>query len=102
MVRVRVLRRYGEGRTRAGEADGDEKLDARARALLEWAREATLAPHLSTEASVQCLRNVGFDDRAILDATLTVGYFCFVNRLVLLLGVSVEEDFEDTCRSDLG
>jgi len=77
-------------------------LDTSARALLEWARESTLTPHTSTEQSVQALRDVGFDDRAILDATLTVGYFCFVNRLVMLLGVSVEEDFEATCRSDMG
>ncbi len=92
----------GDWLSPATEATGGDKLDARSRALLEWAREATLTPHLSTEAAVQALRDVGFDDRAILDATLTVGYFCFVNRLVMLLGVSVEEDFEDTCRSDLG
>ncbi|MBI2375700.1 MAG: hypothetical protein HYV07_17015 [Deltaproteobacteria bacterium] len=43
------------------------------------------------------LRRAGHDDRAILDAALTVAYFSFVNRLVLLLGVAVEDDFASTC-----
>lgn len=46
------------------------------------------------------LRELGFDDRAILDATLTVGYFSFVNRLVLLLGVEIEAGFESTCKPE--
>jgi|TARA_B110000196_G_scaffold127455_1_gene110556 hypothetical protein len=32
------------------------------------------------------------DDRAILDAALVVGYFNFVNRIVLSLGVYLEQD----------
>jgi len=32
---------------------------------------------------------------------LTVSYFCFVNRLVLLLGVDVEEGFEQTCKPEI-
>ena len=47
------------------------------------------------------LRDAGFDDRAILDATLTLGYFNFVNRLVLCLGVHLEEDYADTCAPDM-
>jgi uncharacterized peroxidase-related enzyme len=91
----------GDWHSTSDDPSKGELLDARSRALLDWARESTLAPHLAAKESVQSLKDVGFDDRAILDATLTVGYFCFVNRLVLLLGVSVEEDFEDTCGSDL-
>lgn len=34
---------------------------------------------------------------AVLDAALTVAYFSFVNRLVLLLGVELESDYEKTC-----
>lgn len=37
------------------------------------------------------LRQGGFDDRAILDATLVVAYFNFVNRIVLALEVQIEE-----------
>ncbi len=37
------------------------------------------------------LKETGLDDRAILDATLVVAYFNFVNRMVLSLGVQLEE-----------
>jgi len=33
------------------------------------------------------LKSTGLSDRTILDATLIIGYFNFVNRIVLLLGV---------------
>lgn len=38
------------------------------------------------------LRQYGLSDSAILDATLVVSYFNFVNRMVLNLGVELEED----------
>jgi len=38
------------------------------------------------------LRDAGFDDRSILDATLVVAYFNFVNRIVLALDVQPETD----------
>ena len=36
------------------------------------------------------LRDSGFNDRVILDITMITGYFCFVNRLILGLGVKLE------------
>lgn len=41
---------------------------------------------------IEKLRGLGLDDRAILDATLVIAYFNFVNRIVLGLGVQLEED----------
>ena len=38
------------------------------------------------------LKEIGFSDSAILDATLVTAYFNFVNRMVLALGVDLEED----------
>jgi len=38
------------------------------------------------------LRNAGFSDSAILDTGLVISYFNFVNRMVLSLGVELEED----------
>ncbi len=38
------------------------------------------------------LRTAGLTDHAILDAALVVSYFNFVNRMVLSLGVELEED----------
>jgi len=73
------------------------ELPAADRAVVAWATKATRAPASATEADLAALRAAGLDDRALLDATLTVAYFSFVNRLVLLLGVDVEEGFEETC-----
>ncbi len=78
----------GEFPTELSEADAT---------LLRWARDMTLRPADAEEAHVVRLRDLGFDDRAILDGTLTIGYFNFVNRLVLLLGCELEEGYADTC-----
>src|SRR5262249_31791906 len=68
-------------------------------ALLSWARAAALQPCNCSQSDLQGLRSLGFDDKAILDAALTVAYFSFVNRLVLALGVEVEEDYASTCKA---
>jgi len=74
-----------------------ESLDDGSRALLAWARRGASRPGECTERDILELRPYGFDDRAILDAALTVAYFSFVNRLVLLLGVHLEGDYEHMC-----
>ncbi|MBA3899035.1 MAG: peroxidase-related enzyme [Bacteroidetes bacterium] len=69
------------------------ELTVRERALCDYAHNLTLNPqeyegqHKLTE-----LKEAGFEDRAILDATLVISYFNFVNRMVLSLGVTLEED----------
>ncbi|MCU0360953.1 MAG: peroxidase-related enzyme [Bacteroidia bacterium] len=60
--------------------------------LCELAWQLTRIPHISNEFLLQKLRGLGLDDRAILDATLIIGYFNFVNRLVLGLGVCIEPE----------
>ncbi len=62
-------------------------------ALCDYAWNLTRNPgeSLAKEYSND-LRKVGFTDRAILDATLVVSYFNFVNRIVLSLGVELEND----------
>ena len=75
------------------------QLDPAELALLRWARGAALRPRECSESGLQNLRSVGFDDKAILDAALTVAYFSFVNRLVLVLGVELERDYASTCKS---
>jgi AhpD family alkylhydroperoxidase len=70
-------------------------------ALLAWARRLAVEPASADVGDVDELRRLGLDDRAILDAVLTVGYFCFVNRLVLATGLRVEAGFEATCRPEL-
>ncbi len=57
-------------------------------ALCEFARELTLHPgSFQDDTIIEKLRKIGLSDNAILDATLVVAYFNFVNRIVLSLGV---------------
>ncbi len=69
----------------------DPQLSSEDKALCSYARELTLQPELSTKQKTDVLRDVGFDDRAILDATLVISYFNFVNRMVLALGLEIKE-----------
>lgn len=57
---------------------------------------ATLVTQITGEITgfefTKILKTANFSDSAILDATLVVAYFNFVNRLVLTLGVNIEKD----------
>ncbi len=62
-------------------------------ALCRFAETVTREPTASEERDLSAeLREAGFDDRAVLDATLVTAYFNFVNRIVLTLGVELEDD----------
>lgn len=69
------------------------QLSDKERALCDYAYKVTLAPHEANEAQYAAnLRKAGFADREILDATLVISYFNFVNRMVLSLGVTLEDN----------
>lgn len=60
--------------------------------LCVYAEKLTKNPALSEKTDLtQELRKVGLSDSAILDASLVIAYFNFVNRLVLGLGVHIED-----------
>ena len=61
-------------------------------ALCRYAHFQTLAPQNSDGSQVEALRQTELSDRAILDATLIIGYFNFVNRIVLSLGLAPNEE----------
>lgn len=62
-------------------------------ALCDYAWVLTTNPgQANQEILIQPLKKQNVDDRAILDASLVVAYFNFVNRLVLGLGVNLEND----------
>lgn len=68
-------------------------LDNADRLLCEYAHVLSKTPGAVTEAAYLIpLKEAGLEDRAILDAALVIAYFNFVNRLVLGLGVQLEED----------
>lgn len=61
--------------------------------LCEFAQRLTLKPDIIHEgAMIEKLRENGLTDNAILDATLVVAYFNFVNRIVLSLGVESDDN----------
>ena len=61
-------------------------------AWCELAWKLTMEPGaLTNDDHLKALRELGQTDQAILDATLIISYFNFVNRLVMGLGVQLEE-----------
>jgi uncharacterized peroxidase-related enzyme len=61
-------------------------------ALLEFTEKLTREPSSCKEGDIQILRQAGWSDRTILDATLIISYFAFVNRIADGLGVELEEE----------
>lgn len=68
-------------------------LDPADRTMLEFAAKLTRTPAEMVADDVERLRAAGFDDRAIHDLVLVVGYFAFVNRVVDGLGVEPEANY---------
>lgn len=61
--------------------------------LCQYAQTLTLTPNkINEEIHISALKEAGFSHRAILDTALVTAYFNFVNRLVLGLGVQLEQD----------
>ncbi|MFT5822030.1 MAG: putative peroxidase-related enzyme [Crocinitomix sp.] len=72
------------------------KISAEELALCHYAKTLTLNPgKANSENLTQPLKDSGLSDSAILDATLVISYFNFVNRIVLSLGVSTDSEEVD-------
>jgi uncharacterized peroxidase-related enzyme len=69
-------------------ADGLEVLEPRLGNIAIHAEKLTSAPAAMTESDLDPLRAEGLSDQDILDVTLVVAYFNFVNRIAMGLGVS--------------
>lgn len=69
-------------------ADGLETLEPRLSNIVRHAEKLTTAPGAMTESDLGELRAEGLSDRDILDLTLIVAYFNFVNRIAVGLGVT--------------
>lgn len=92
---VETLRRYvkdEETLNMLAEADGLETLEPRLSNIVRHAEKLTSAPGAMTESDLDELRAVGLEEKDILDLTLIVAYFNFVNRIALGLGVAFTDD----------
>jgi len=81
-------------------ADGLETLEPRLSNIVRHAEKLTTAPGAMTESDLGELRAEGLSDKDILDITLIVGYFNFVNRIALGLGVAFSDDELSGYRDD--
>jgi uncharacterized peroxidase-related enzyme len=89
-------RYLGESRkSMAALLSGDFKgagMDERTTKLLEYARKLTLRPHAVTSSDIQALRDSGYNDAEILEATVVTCSCNATNRLVSALsGTSFPE-----------
>jgi len=62
-------------------------LSAQDRAMLDHAVKLTREPARITPEDLDSLRQVGFDDRGILQITLIASWFNYINRVAEGLGV---------------
>lgn len=67
------------------------ELDAADRRMLDFAVKLTRSPRQMTEADVEGLREVGFDDVAIHDIVQVCALFNYYNRLADGLGIDPED-----------
>ena len=81
-------------------ADGLETLEPRLSNIVRHAEKLTSAPDAMTESDLGELRAVGLSDRDILDVSLIVAYFNFVNRIALGLGVTFSAEEMSGYRDD--
>jgi uncharacterized peroxidase-related enzyme len=73
-------------------ADGLETLEPRLSNIVRHAEKLSSAPGAMTESDLGELRAVDLSDKDILDLTLIVSYFNFVNRIAVGLGVDFSAD----------
>lgn len=69
-------------------------LDARQRALCEFAEKLTRHPSRMTAEDCHRLRSEGLSDRDILDAVEVISYFNYINRVADGLGVDLEPEMK--------
>lgn len=91
-----ALRHFWKDEDKVRKLAGDYRsleMEPRDRVLCELAVHMTLNPSdIKNDSHLIPLRKSGYSDRAILDVTLIISYFNFVNRIVLGLGVEANDD----------
>lgn len=69
----------------------DAPLDAKTRALMDYAIRVTREPETLTAETIDGLRTHGWTDAEILTATEVVGFFNYYARMADALGVEPEQ-----------
>ena len=74
-------------------------LSARERALCTVAEKLSATPARMTESDWQPLRDLGFDDEALLEVGHIVGIFNYLTRLADGFGLQLDPEVEEAGRS---
>ncbi len=69
------------------------KLDAKDKAMLEYAEKITVSPSEVDEPDVQKLKKAGWSEAEILDIAAVTSYRNFITRMADALGVQLTEDY---------
>ena len=93
---VAALNHYWKNESKCFQLRNDFKeagLNKRQLALCNYGYTLTVEPGRANKEDLTiALKKIGLSDAAILDTTLVVSYFNFVNRIVLSLGVDAQAD----------
>lgn len=87
------LVRYGIGRNVVRRLENDfhkAQVDEKTKQLLDYASKVTRNAYKVTDEEIAALREAGWTDRQILEATVVAAQFNFINRIVDALGVELE------------
>jgi uncharacterized peroxidase-related enzyme len=79
----------------------DEAMGEPLRELLRHAVGLTVG-QATESGAIEHLRELGWSDAAILDATMVSAYFNMLNRLTTGLGITLESTYAQTCGPDQG
>jgi uncharacterized peroxidase-related enzyme len=69
-----------------------DAFDAREEAMLSYARALALTPDRINRAVMEDMHEAEIDDGTILEVNQVVSYFCYVNRVVLGLGITTGDE----------
>jgi alkylhydroperoxidase family enzyme len=69
------------------------RLDAKDKAMLEYAEKITLSPSEVEEPDVRRLKEAGWSEVEILDIAAVTSYRNFITRMADALGVQLTEDY---------
>lgn len=76
-----------------------ESLTPRERALAEVAEKLSAQPTRMVQRDWQPLRDLGFDDRALLEVAHVVGLFNYLTRLADGLGLRLDDGVSEASRT---
>lgn len=75
-------------------------LDPKTRALLEYAKKVTDAPAMVGDSDISKLREAGWDERGIYEATVLISFFNMTGRIEAVSGLPPDEIPESSRMSE--